>query len=524
MFAPIDTFETGREIWRWRVEATPDREFLRHEHRSWTFAEFDLERRRLAAGLASLGVGVSTRVAVGLTNRPEMVAIQLALQELGAVCIPLLPGLTFSELAYPLRHSRSTHLIVDDPVASELLPRIGECPGVERVIVTDGLEPAAGIESDRLSRLAAFEPVEHRSLPGYGPRSLSMVLYTSGSTGRPKGVMIGARSFADVGDAFTDIFGLRSDDNFILPMPLAHAIGALTALGIAVHTGCVITLLDRFSPRAFWGQVRASGATTSILFPAHLNLLLEVDDGTVQPGVHPLRLVITHAYIKRFRERFGVSLATVWGMTETGAICTGSEPGYEGELGENYVGTAMRGSEVAVFDEAGARLPNGSTGEICLRHRSVMLGYLDQPEETAKTLVDGWIHSGDRGVVDEQGRVFFGGRFKNMIKRSGENISAEEVELALGRHADVSECAVFGVADPLRAEEVAAAVVMRPGATVDPAALRDSCRDALVRWKLPRYLVLRSEPLPRLGNGKIDRVSLVEAFDPASAWDAESAD
>ncbi|MBM3679643.1 MAG: long-chain fatty acid--CoA ligase, partial [Actinobacteria bacterium] len=363
--------------------------------------------------------------------------------------------------------------------------------------------------------------LEHRPIPGYGARSLSLVLYTSGSTGRPKGVMIGARSFADVGDAFTDIFGLRADDNFFLPMPLAHAIGALTALGIATHTGCAITLVDRFSPTAFWRQVIEAGATTTILFPAHLNLLLEVDDGTPAAGEHPLRLAITHAYLKRFRERFGVPLATVWGMTETGAICTGSEPGYEGERGESYVGLPMRGAEVAVFDEAFARLPAGSTGEICLRHRSVMLGYLDQPEETAATLVDGWVRSGDRGTVDEAGRVLFVGRFKNVIKRSGENVSAEEVELALARHPDVSECAVFGVADAIRAEEVAAVVSLRPGSAPSPEAIRDSCRDALVRWKLPRYLVLSEEPLPRLPNGKIDRVVLGERFLPASAWDAE---
>jgi crotonobetaine/carnitine-CoA ligase len=512
VFAPVDTFETGRDLWRWRVEATPERVFLRHGDRTWTFAEFDLERRRLAAGLGKIGVGLGTRVAVGLTNRPEMVAVQLALQELGAVYVPLLQGLTFAELSYPLQHSGATHLVVDGDVAATLLPAAASFERVERIVVTEEVETPSGLAVDRLGEIAAAEALAHVALPGHGRAALSMVLYTSGSTGRPKGVMVGAGSFADVGDAFADIFGLRGDDNFLLPMPLAHAIGALTALGIAVHTGCQVTLVDRFSPRAFWGQVTEAQATTTILFPAHLNLLLEVDDGRPQPGGHPLRLVITHAFIRRFRERFGVPLATVWGMTETGAICTGSEPGYEGELGENYVGTPMRGAEVAVFDEAFARLP----------HRSVMLGYLDQPDETAKTLVDGWIRSGDRGVVDEQGRVFFGGRFKNVIKRSGENISAEEVELALDRHPDVSECAVFGVADALRAEEVAAVLVVRPGSALGEAALRDSCRDALVRWKLPRYVVLREEPLPRLGNGKIDRVSLSRSFDPASAWDAES--
>jgi crotonobetaine/carnitine-CoA ligase len=210
-------------------------------------------------------------------------------------------------------------------------------------------------------------------------------------------------------------------------------------------------------------------------------------------------------------------------MTETGAICTGSEPGYLGELGESYVGTAMAGSEVAAFDEAFRRLPPGEPGEICLRHPYVMLGYLDAPEETARTLVDGWVRSGDRGVIDGAGRAFFGGRFKNLIKRSGENISAEEVELALGEHPDVSECAVFGVPDRLRSEEVAAVVVLRPGSRAGPDELRATCGQALVRWKLPRYVLLRQEALPRLANGKIDRVSVVDAFDPAAAWDAAAA-
>jgi crotonobetaine/carnitine-CoA ligase len=210
-------------------------------------------------------------------------------------------------------------------------------------------------------------------------------------------------------------------------------------------------------------------------------------------------------------------------MTETGAICAGSEPGYEGELGENYVGTAMDGSEIGIFDEDFRPLPPGEPGEIALRHPHVMLGYLRQPEETARTLVDGWVRSGDRGVMDEEGRVFFAGRFKNVIKRSGENVSAEEVELALADHPDVSECAVFGVPDPIRAEEVAAVVVVRPGAALEPAGLRAACAATLVRWKLPRYLLLRDEPLPRLGNGKVDRVQLVESFDVGAAWDADQA-
>ncbi len=508
---------TGRDLWRSRVATTPDRTFLLWADRLWTYGAFDEEVLRFAGGLARIGVDQGTRVALGLTNRPEAYLAQLALQELGAVAVPLLAGLTRSELEYPLVHSESTALIADGPVADALLPGVAERL---LLVLCDGIEPPAGARAERFEDLAAGEPVAPERHTADN-RSLSLVLYTSGSTGRPKGVMIGAGTLASVGRGFSERYGIVADDNWLQPTPVAHAIGALTGLGIAVHTGCALTLVDRFSPRAFWGQVDRYGATALVLYPAQVNLLLEADDGSVVAGETTLRLVITHAYFPRFPERFGLPLATVWGMTETGAICTGSEPGYAGELGENYVGTPMVGSEIGVFGEGFERLPAGEAGEIALRHADVMLGYLKDPEATARTLVDGWVRSGDRGVIDEQGGAFFAGRFKNVIKRSGENVSAEEVEIALSACEGVSECTVFGVPDPIRAEEVAAVAVVRPGATIDPVALRAACARTLVRWKLPRYVTLVDEPLPRLLNGKVDRVRLIAAFDAATAWDAE---
>jgi acyl-CoA synthetase (AMP-forming)/AMP-acid ligase II len=499
--------ETGRALWRRRVKATPERTFLRFEGSTWRFGEFDREMRRLAAGLRELGVGPGTRVLLGMGNRPETVGLQLALHELGSVSVPLLPGLTFHELEFPIVHSGAGLLIADEEVASAVDGRIEDGPRLLR-----------GVRD-----LMADEPLEHEAIEGYGDRSPALVLYTSGSTGRPKGVVLGAGSFHSSGEAFAERFDITGDDNFYLPMPLAHAAGAVTALSIILHTGGQLTLADRFSPSSAWETIDANGATVSILYPAQLNLLLETDDGTRPPGASSLRLVITHAYLHRFRERFGVELATVWGMTETGAMCCGSEPGYLGEHGENYVGTAMLGVEMGVLDEGMRPLPPGERGEICLRHRHVMLGYLDDPEATAKTLADGWVRSGDQGEMDAEGRVFFVGRVKNVIKRSGENVSAEEVEAALARHDAVAECLVFGVPDPIRAEEVTAVVVLRPGVAVDPSALRESTAETLVRWKRPRYLVLRDEPLPRLPNGKIDRVELMASLDLGEAWDHEAA-
>ena len=151
-----------------------------------------------------------------------------------------------------------------------------------------------------------------------------------------------------------------------------------------------------------------------------------------------------------------------------------------------------------------------------------MLGYLKDPEATAATLRDGWVRSGDRGYVDHSGQAYFAGRYKAMIKRSGENVSAEEVEAALNEHPDVAESVVVAVPDRLRTEEVGAVVVRRAGTNGDPARLREAAGERLVRWKLPRYILIRDDPLPRLGNGKIDRTSAAALIDPESTWDAEN--
>jgi crotonobetaine/carnitine-CoA ligase len=407
-------------------------------------------------------------------------------------------------------------------VASLVLPRLAGYERLARVVLADEVDlPGAAA---RLSELAAGPALDRTPLPGYDERSLSLILYTSGSTGRPKGVMLGAGSFWSCGASFVDRFGLTGDDNYVLPLTLSHAIGALTAQSIVLHTGGQLTLLDRFSPSSFWQSVSANGCTVSILFPAQLNLLLEADDGTQRAGDTTLRLMITHSYLRRFADRFGIELGLVWGMTETGAVCTGTLPDYRGEHGDTYVGRAMKGAAIAAFDGAGVRLPAGEQGEIRLRHPHVMLGYLKDPEATAASLVDGWVCSGDQGIVDAEGGLLYLGRLKNMIKRSGENISSEEVETALLGQDGVSECAALAVPDPLRTEEVAAVVVQSAGVALRPADLRDACAATLARWKLPRYLVIRDESLPRLSNGKIDRVRLSAAFDLAVAWDAERGD
>jgi acyl-CoA synthetase (AMP-forming)/AMP-acid ligase II len=513
---------TDRDLWHWRVEATPERPWLRFEGREWTYREFDLEVRALAGGIAGWGVRQGDRVLVGMVNSPATLRAHLALAELGAVVIPLMAGSTTEELCYSIDHCEAAWLIASEPIAAQILAVAADRPHLRHIAVAGavGQADAADVALVDFDDLAAASPIEHLPLPGHDTQSLAYVLYTSGSTGRPKGVMLKAGAMYSAGLGYSDRYAITGDDTYFLPLTLAHALGALAATGIPMLTGGCLALCDRFSPRSFWADAERGGATVAVLFAAHLNLLLEVDQGEPAIGEVPLRLVITHADHPRFRERFGVEMGTVWGMTET-LICSGSEPGYRGELDPGYIGRPWPGGELGVFDAEGNRLPPGELGELWLRHPQTMHGYLGDPEQTAATLVDGWVRSGDQAVMDHSGRAYFVGRFKAMIKRSGENVSAEEVEATLAAHPDVLECAVIGVPDPIRSEEVAALVVARRDSELDPGALRAASGERLTRWKLPRYIAVSREPLPRLGNGKVDRTGIAESYSIENAWDAE---
>jgi crotonobetaine/carnitine-CoA ligase len=512
---------SNRELWRWRVRHSPDSNYLRIDGRAWTYAELDDDVRRLAGGLRELGVGPGSRALVGMSNRAETVVAHLALAQLQTVIVPLVTGMPWEELEYRVRHSHAGVLIADDEIASMAAEHRDECPSLDHLIVVGDAETGGVHGEVRFEQLRTADPISDEVPRGDDLQALSQIIYTSGSTGRPKGVMLKAGSYYSCGLGYTDTYCFDSDDVYFHPLTFGHSLGANAAIGIPMFSGGSLAVVERFRPSLFWSQVAESGATVSVLFPAHLNLLLETAASAPAAGESSMRMIVTHTDIPAFRERFGVELATVWGMTET-LICVGSEGSYRGQLGPAYVGRPFPGGELGVFDESFRRLGPYEHGELALRHSQAMIGYLDDPEATAATLVDSWVRSGDRGYIDHSGRAYFAGRYKAMIKRSGENISSEEVEAALLVQAGVAESAVVAVPDRIRTEEVGAVVVRRAGAEVDAAAVREACARQLVRWKLPRYIVLRDEPLPRLANGKIDRIATARLIDPASAWDADA--
>jgi crotonobetaine/carnitine-CoA ligase len=504
--------ETGRGLWHARVAQTPDRDFLIDGARNWTFAEADESIRRLAGGLAATGITPGMRVLVALGNHAEAFFVHGALRELGAVVVPLVPGLTFAELAFQIGHSKAPVLIFGSPSAAALAPRLHELTSLKITV-----------DEVALAGLLSHDPLPLDQAPPLDEDSPWAIFYTSGSTGRPKGVVLPAGAFVSAGKGFSERFGFTGDDTYLVATPMSHAVGGLTGPSMAIRHGGRLAIVDRFSPSRFWADVNATRSTVSILFPAQLNLVLEVARPVpgAEPSPTPLRLAITHTPNPVFERCFGTKVEVCWGMTETGAASVGSVPGDERERDDGYVGMPMDGVELAIMDDDARPVLPGAEAEICLRHRHSMLGYLDDVDATDRVLIDGWVHSGDLGRLDAHGGLIFRGRIKNMIKRAGENISPEEIEFALDRHPAVAESLVVGVPDALRTEEAVAIVVPSDGRALDPEQLTTFVANELARWKAPRYIAIRPEGLPRLANGKIDRTTIVRQLDLDACWDRE---
>jgi long-chain acyl-CoA synthetase len=512
--------QTGRDYWHRRVAISGDRPFLRVAKQTWTFTEADRRMRRLAAGLRELGVQPGTRVAVGLENTADIVFSHLAVAELGAVMVALVPGLGPAELAYQINHADVEVLITDGRVADAVLPL--DLPSVRAVVTRNAIAGSASqaARMQDFDQVYDHEPLVSGDLPGHGPMSPAVIMYTSGSTAVPKGVVLPAGTTVDVGTGFARRFGVTGDDVFLLPFTAAHGVGGLVVPSMVLAVGCEVALEPSFSVSRFWPRVQEVQATVTLLFPAQLQLLRRYGD-QIGPRQTSLRLAITHVYDEAFRDRFGVETATVWACTEGGSHGAGSEIGYRGGRGDGYVGPPFEGTGIEIRDPAGHPLPAGEIGEIFVRQPYVMIGYLNDPAGTAAVKADGWIACGDLGALEPDGALIYHGRLKNMVKRSGESISPEQVENTLREHPAVVDAVVFGVPDPVRTEELAAVIHLRQ--RVPPLTLTGFVADRLARWKAPRYISVVDEPLPRLPNGKLDKVGIRDQHVLDQAWDRERA-
>lgn len=457
-----------------------------------------LDRVRTAAcQLRDRGIGPGDVVALKLTNRVEFVVLLFAAWRLGATITPVNPSMTDVEVVRQLEDSGARLIVVEDGAA--VIP-----DGVDVLAVGDLYDGAVG--SDQAPLLA--------------PSVLALLIYTSGTTGVPKGVVLDHANIDAMVEMGRQALELGSEDRCLLVLPLFHVNGIVVSVLTPLLAGASVVIAGRrFDPHSFFDLVEQERPTFFSAVPTIYGMLAALP-ADVQPDTSSLRFAVCGAapasadLLTRFEARYGFPVVEGYGLSE--GTCGSTLNPVAGPRRAGTVGLPFPGQEIRIVDADGTEVAPGKDGEVVVRGANVMRGYLGRPDETARVIIDGWLHTGDVGHLDADGYLTLVGRSKDMIIRGGENIYPKEIEDVLAGDPSVLEAAVIGVPDEKWGEVVVAYVQPRPGATIDPEALMALCAGRLTGFKRPTsYVVV--EAITKNAVGKIDKVSLRAAHAAAAA-------
>jgi len=502
--------ETLPDLLRSRARLTPDRPFVAFKEHGFTYAEFDAHTDALAAGMAQLGIGAGDVVAVLLPNCLEFLEAWWAILKAGGVLCPVNPAYTGPEARYVVGHSEAVAVVTDAGGASAIVPERGALADLRHVI---SIDEGGDLSLGELVAEATVPSPQRR------PDDLAAILYTSGTTGKPKGAMLTHRNQLVNATMGAELLPLSAGERVGLMLPLFHANAQVVTCLIPMMIGCEIVIWERFSASAFWRTVEQLRPVSISAVPTILAAVLNAPGAPT--GESSLRYVICGAaplsveLLEAFQQRFGIRVLEGYGLTET--TCISSINPFYGDRKAGSIGLPIRGQQMRIAAPDGSQTPDGELGEIAIKGPNVMAGYLKNPEATAETIRDGWLYTGDVGYCDPDGYFFIVDRSKDMIIRGGENIYPREIEEVLYAHEAVFECAVIGVPDSVRGEEVLAVVAPKPGVTLNLEELAEFAATRLARYKRPREFELY-DVLPKTATGKINKGPLREQY---GSWGGE---
>ncbi|MET3911746.1 crotonobetaine/carnitine-CoA ligase [Bradyrhizobium sp. S3.3.6] len=486
----------------------------------WTFAQTAAIAAASAQALIDAGIKPGDRVALMCSNRPEFLQVYLGCAWLGAIAVPINTALRGFQLSHIFRNSRPALLVVEAQFASAIESVEA---GVELPPRTWIIGAAAGASDARLSAVAL--PALGAAAPAGAvrPGDTVAILYTSGTTGPAKGVCCPQAQLFWWGIYSARALGIREGDVLFTTLPLFHT-NALNAFYQALLNGCTYVLESKFSASGFWAAARRHDATVGYLLGAMASMLL-AQPQSAEDSTHRLRVALGGGVPPQihgpFRERFGVPLVDGYGSTETNFVFAGAIPSDR----PGTMGYLADGIEARIVDENDTALPDGEAGELVLRAGepfAFATGYFGLPEKTVEAWRNLWFHSGDRVVRDPGGHYRFIDRMKDSIRRRGENVSSWEVEQTIQSHPAVAACAIYPLPSELGEDEVAAAILLEPGQSLDPVDIVRHCEGQIAYFAIPRYVRILSQ-MPLTENGKIKKGVLRDAGVTADTWDREAA-
>ncbi|MBI2207367.1 MAG: long-chain fatty acid--CoA ligase [Candidatus Rokubacteria bacterium] len=468
------------------------------EGRELTNVEQQRQADRLANALRKRGIAAGDRVVVMLPNCPEVLQAYAGILKTGAVVVPIIFLLNAEEVRHILGDS-GAKLVITSP---ELAAKADGFPG--DTVLVGGDAPGAIAWDELIAREPdAFTMVDRAD------DDIAVILYTSGTTGRPKGVALSHRNLEANARSAASLSELDRERYNLAVLPLSHSYG-LTLMNSGNILGTRGVLLRWFNPDLVLETIQTYRVQAMAGVPTMYVYLLQYpgagnfDTSSMRAwgsGAAPLPVEI----VAPFEKKFGGRLLEGYGLTEASPVVSAHRLSGVRKLGS--VGQPIPGVEVRIFDDEDRDVPRDEIGEICVRGPNVMLGYYGLPDETATTLKNGWLHTGDMGRLDEDGFLFVVERKKDLIIRGGFNVYPREVEDVLYAHPKIAEAAVVGMRDPLMGEEVMAWVVPKSGVDVTPEDVIAFCQERLAKFKCPRDVRILPS-LPKSPIGKILRKEL----------------
>ncbi len=511
-----------------------DADYIVYEDETYTFADVMAQADAIGALLVErYGVQKGDRIAIAMRNYPEWISSYIAVTSIGAIAVLLNAWWTQDELRYGLEHSGAAVLIADRERVERVAPLLADLPDL-RVVAVRTPEVPEGVDrfEDVLPVGAPLPEIE------FGTDDDATILYTSGTTGHPKGAVSTHRAVISALLAFACRAAINrmvgaepadADDDgpsyppcSILTVPLFHVTGCVPVMLGSLLSGSKLVIMYKWDPGRALELIERERVTQFVGVPTMSWDMLEHPDFATY-DTSSLKAVggggapAPPELVKRIDGNFAKGRPTIgYGMTETNAYGPGNS-------GDDYVshptstGRVVPAVQMRVTDPDGNVLPQGEVGEIWFKGPHLIRGYWNNPEATAETIVDGWLKTGDIGRVDDEGFVYLVDRAKDMVLRGGENVYCAEVEAALYEHPAVYEAAVFGVPHERLGEEVAAAILPKPGMTIDVAELQAFVGERLAPFKVPTKIEIHAESLPRNAAGKILKRELRDAMVAESA-------
>ena len=531
---PVQVYKDRRANLRVLMEENArraDLTFLVQGERRFTYGEHDLAARRVARGLAELGVGHGDRVAIVSANNPEWVITFWACAILGAIAVPLNAWQKSEEVQFALDDSGAMVVVADRKRVDLIEPVLDHCPSVQHVFLVDELD-----QGDYGVVRPVADLYGEATDPGIPTTALDeddilAILYTSGTTGRPKGATITHRQTVanlqnivciGIMQLLSGTASRGSDDGLqdaaLLVVPLFHVTGCLATMVVNYALGGKLVLMPagRFDPDHAMATIEREQVTSIGGVPTIMWRIIESPNF----ANYDLSSVKRASYggapaapelVERIEQTFPnlrKTLSTAYGLTETASVAT-ALGGDDYFAHPSSCGRAVPTVEVEIRDDEARPVPTGDQGEIWIKGPTVMLrGYWNRPEVNAEVLVDGWFRTGDIAKMDVEGFVYIVDRAKDMIIRAGENIYCVEIENVLYEYPGVVDVAVVGVPHVQLGEEVKAVVHLKPGVSITAEAIQEHCRRHLAEFKVPAYVEFRGDPLPRNPAGKILKAAL----------------